>query len=85
MRTDTRPVAPKETLSDTPDAVPLPGQQWSSTSLEALTTIRSELRATMSQHVSIVRSNQGLTIAHHKLNELETQLNDILTILFMGC
>lgn len=77
-RTPTRPIAPKEILSDTHDAMPLSGQQWSSTSLEALATIRSELRATMSQYVSIVRSNQGLNIAHHKLNELEKQLNDIL-------
>ncbi len=35
----------------------------------------------MSQHVSIVRSNQGLKAAQHKLNVLETQLNDILNSL----
>jgi len=68
------PAPPEWLLDDSPDAMPLD----SSISLEALASVRSEMRATMSQYVSIVRSNQGLSIARNQLNELEKQLNDIL-------
>ncbi|RUR33962.1 L-aspartate oxidase [Vreelandella andesensis] len=62
--------------SDCLDTMPLLNQD-SSISLATLASVRSQLRATMSQYVSIVRSNQGLTIARDELNELETQLNDV--------
>ncbi|UYV20173.1 L-aspartate oxidase [Halomonas qaidamensis] len=55
----------------------LPDQQEISIPMSALTALRSEMRAIMSQYVSIVRSNHGLSIAYDKLSDLEMQLDDI--------
>ncbi|WP_301585525.1 L-aspartate oxidase [Halomonas alkaliantarctica] len=55
----------------------LPDQQEISIPMPALTALRSEMRAIMSQYVSIVRSNHGLSIAYDKLSDLEMQLDDI--------
>ncbi|MGM0521803.1 MAG: FAD-binding protein, partial [Pseudomonadota bacterium] len=42
--------------------------------LAALTELRATMRATMSQHVAIVRHIEGLEIASHQLAALEAQL-----------
>lgn len=55
----------------------LPDQQEIAIPMPALTALRSEMRAIMSQYVSIVRSNHGLSIAYDKLSDLEMQLDDI--------